>query len=233
MKLMVFAIVCGSVLSACSSYNHIQYRNNKHQASKPVKHVEKETIAELAIEQKVEQEIGLTTNETQIDLATTDRDEELISGNISDKKIIALVQLKASKTLLANVVEKIIELPTKVIDEPNEKPSKSEYRKRFDLFHWILMGLFVLFLVLVLAALANSGNKILLGALIVIAAVVYLVGFVIAIIQNYVLPHKITGKEKDGFYRRRKAFALTVFILALVALGIALTATLLLIAIQY
>lgn len=224
MKFVFFVFAFGTVLGSCSSYNNIQYRNEKQVANKPVKQVEKEQLAESPIQVETETEIALvpTDNETLEDLSIVKEDESLILADNSSKKksfTESLANKLASKSRLANLIEKIADEQVKSTIKTSDKPEKSKLRKHYDLFFWIMVGLTIIVAILMIYGTYIAFLGINPLYLMIPAFGLFMIGFILLILLNFVLPSKMTDAEKDQPFHRKKSFSLLTFILACIPLG--------------
>jgi hypothetical protein len=226
-KLMVLAIVFGSIMSSCSSYNHINYRNEKQVASKQDKQIDKETIAELPIEQGIElgREIILPTgeNETLVNPALVAGDQGLVLVEKNKKKSFTakLADIKGPNNIIANLIEKVSDHQVKTSIKTSDESGKSQPRKLYDIFFWIMVALTIVVAVLMITGtyLAFAGSIINPFYLMVPAFVLFLFGYVLLILLNFVLPKKIDNAEKDSAFGRKKTFSMLTFIMACIPLG--------------
>ena len=162
MKFMIIAIVYGSVLSACSSYNHLNYRSEKQGTKKTAKELDKEAITEVPVDLEKERGIILPTkkaHEAQVDL-TAENEGSVLADHSNEKSFPSTLPENNSKILVENFVGDTLEKSANKTDQIAEEEPAEESVGKSPSNGGVLLGLgIILALTIIIVLIVKSVNS--------------------------------------------------------------------------
>jgi hypothetical protein len=200
-----------TLLFSCSSHNRIHYRNEKKIQEPQNSGQPKNSVNEILTE---------NDKDTLIEIIDQVNSENYISTDQKSNSKERFPRIKSNSIIL---IEKINEEHKISSDKRNDEITKSKHLKRFNTNHWILLSSLILLILSFFAALASlNGFQEAFVPLLIVAAAFYLIGFIIVIVQSWIIPKKIPAEEKTRVFKRRLKSARVLFVFSLV--GLSLTA---------